>query len=136
MDSSQQSASQLLVEWAAAYADAQVHAAPGLTQKVASTQIHSTIGDAPDPAWAGAMEQLIMRGNRNTTDVVAFQRELATVLVKDRVPQIPKGWFRGWRAVVARLDLMKAPVPSVPHKFRMATTAVKVAGRDAVKRIL
>jgi hypothetical protein len=81
------------------------------------------------------MEQVIVRGNRITTEVVFFHRESATVLVTDLVQQIPKGWYRGWRAVVAQLDLMTAPVPSVPRKFRMATTD-KVAARDAVKRIL
>lgn len=124
-----------LAEWAAAYPDARVHAAPGLTRQVAGTEIHSVIGDEPDPDWAGAMEQVIVRGNRITTEVVFFHRESATVLVTDLVQQIPKGWYRGWRAVVARLDLMTAPVPSVPRKFRMATTD-KVAARDAVKRIL
>lgn len=124
-----------LAEWAAAYPDARVYAAPGLTQQVARTEIHSTMGDEPEPAWAKAMEQAIVRGNRITTEVVFFHRESATVLVTDLVQQIPKGWYRGWRAVVARLDLMTAPVPSVPRKFRMATTD-KVAARIAVKRIL
>lgn len=124
-----------LAEWAAAYPDARVHAAPGLTQQIAGTEIHSTIGSEPDPDWAGAMEQVIVRGNRITTEVVFFHRESATVLVTDFVQQIPKGWYRGWRAVVARLDLMTASVPSVPRKFRMATTD-KFAARDDIKRIL
>lgn len=75
-----------------------------------------------------------MPGNRITTEVVFFHRPTATVLVTDLVQQIPQGWYRGWRAVVARLDLMTAPVPSVPRKFRMATTD-KTASRDAVRRI-
>ena len=124
-----------LAEWAAAYPDAQVHAAPGLTQEVAATAIHSVLDDEPDPAWAGVVDQVIVRGNRITTEAVFYHRESATVLVTDWIQQIPQGWFHGWRAVVARLDLMTAPTPSVPRKFRMATTD-RDAARDSVRRIL
>ncbi|WP_318173649.1 DUF4336 domain-containing protein [Pseudosulfitobacter pseudonitzschiae] len=124
-----------LADWATGYPDAVVHAAPGLEEQIAGTSIHSTLGDPPDPAWANTIEQVIVPGNRITTEVVFFHRPSATVLVTDLVQQIPQGWYRGWRAVVARLDLMTAPVPSVPRKFRMATTD-KTASRDAVRRIL
>lgn len=124
-----------LAEWAAVYPDARVHAASGLTQQVAGTEIHSTIGDEPDPAWGGMIDQVAVLGNRITTEVVFFHRQSATVLVTDLVQQIPRDWYRGWRAVVARLDLMTAPVPSVPRKFRMATTD-RVATRSAIERIL
>ena len=81
------------------------------------------------------MDQVVVRGNRITTEVVFFHRQSSTVLVTDLVQQIPRGWYRGWRAVVARLDLMTAPVPSVPRKFRMATTD-RTAARQGVQRIL
>lgn len=124
-----------LAQWAMAYSDALVHAAPGLTAQVAGTVIHETLGDEPDPAWAGVIDQVLVRGNRITTEVVFFHRASATVLVTDLVQQIPQGWYRGWRALVARLDLMTAPVPSVPRKFRMAMTD-KAAAREGVRRIL
>lgn len=124
-----------LAKWAAAYPDARVHVAPGLTQQIAGTAIHSTIGDEADPAWAGALDQVILRGNRITTEVIFFHRESSTVLVTDLVQQIPRGWYHGWRAVVARLDLMTAPIPSVPRKFRIATTD-KSAARDGIQRVL
>lgn len=124
-----------LAEWAVAYPNARVQAAPNLSQKTAGTMIHSTLGVEPDPLWAGALDQVVVRGNRITTEVVFFHRETATVLVTDLVQQIPQGWYSGWRAIVARLDLMTAPIPSVPRKFRIATTD-KSAARDDVKRIL
>jgi hypothetical protein len=124
-----------LAEWAAAYPEARVHVAPGLAQDVAGTSIHATLGAEPDPAWSGVVDQVVVRGNRITTEVVFFHRVSATVLVTDLVQQIPRGWYRGWRAVVARLDLMTADKPSVPRKFRMATTD-KSAAREGVRRIL
>lgn len=124
-----------LADWARAYPDARVHAAPGLTERTAGTAIHSVLGDAPDPAWDGSVDQVVVRGNRITTEVVFFHRPSATVLVTDLVQHIPQDWYHGWRAVVARLDLMTASVPSVPRKFRMATTD-KAAAQEAVERIL
>lgn len=124
-----------LAEWAAAYPDARVHAAPGLTEKVSGTEIHATLGDAPDPAWAGIVDQVVVRGNVITTEAVFFHRSSATVLLTDLVQQIPQGWYSGWRAVVARLDLMTAATPSVPRKFRVATTG-RAAARPDVGRIL
>lgn len=124
-----------LAQWATAYPDARVHAAPGLAKDVAGTEIHSTLGDEPDPGWAGVVDQVVVRGNKITTEVVFFHRTSATVLVTDLVQQIPQGWYRGWRALVARLDLMTAAKPSVPRKFRLATTNRPVA-RENVRRIL
>lgn len=124
-----------LAEWAAAYPGARVHAAPGLTAETAGAAIHSTLADEADPIWGGVIDQVVVRGNRITTEVVFFHRASSTVLVTDLVQQIPKGWYRGWRAVVARLDLMTASVPSVPRKFRFAM-ADKPTARHAVRRIL
>ena len=124
-----------LAEWAAAYPEACIHGAPGLSQDVAGTTFHSTLGDDPDSAWADVLEQVVIHGNRITTEVVFFHRVSGTVLVTDLVQQMPRDWFSGWRAVVAKLDLMTASKPSVPRKFRLATTD-KVAAREGVQRIL
>ena len=56
-------------------------------------------------------------------------------IVTDWVQNIPRGWYRGWRGVIARLDLMSAPEPSVPRKFRLATIN-RNAARAAMRRIL
>ena len=124
-----------LAEWTACYPEAQVHAAPGLTKEVAATTIHSTLADEADPAWAGVIDQVVVRGNRITTEVVFYHRSSATVLVTDLVQQIPRGWYRGWRAMIARLDLMTASAPSVPRKFRLATTD-RATAREAIRSIL
>ena len=93
------------------------------------------LGDTPSPAWAPALDQVLVRGNRITTEVVFFHRPSATILFTDLIQHFPPGWFRGWRALVARLDLMTAPQPSVPRKFRAAFVD-RAAARIAVRRIL
>ncbi len=124
-----------LAAWAATYPKARVYAPPGLTEKVAGTTIHRRLGEMAEEAWSGTIEHVIVRGNLVTTETVFFHHPSATVLVTDLVQQIPAGWYHGWRSMVARLDLMTAPVPSVPRKFRLATTDRKAA-RLGIRRIL
>jgi hypothetical protein len=53
----------------------------------------------------------------------------------DLIQHFKPGWFTGWRALVARLDLMTALEPAVPRKFRRAFFNRDVA-RAALQRIL
>lgn len=124
-----------LAKWAKAYPDARVYAAPNLGEETAGTAIDVTLGNVPDPTWHGAMEQVVVRGNFITAEVVFFHRTSSTALVTDLVQQMPPDQYRGWRALVARFDLMTAPIPSVPRKFRLATTN-KTASRHAIEQIL
>ena len=120
-----------LGEWQAAYPAAVFHAAPGLRRKRPDITFHRDLGDQPDPGFEGEIEQVVVRGNKITTEVVFFHVPSGTVLFTDLVQNYPKGWFRGWRAVVARLDLMVAPEASVPRKFRLAFTDRRAA-RSAI----
>lgn len=109
-----------LADWQRAYPDALVHAPPGLREKRGDIRFDAEFGDAPVAAWSGEVDHAIMRGNRITTEVVLFHHESRTAIFTDLLQQFPRGWFRGWRAVVARLDLMEAADPAVPRKFRVA----------------
>jgi hypothetical protein len=57
------------------------------------------------------------------------------VLFTDLIQHFTPGWFTGWRALVARLDLMTAPEPQVPRKFRLAFVNRRAA-RSSIRRIL
>ena len=124
-----------LGEWRAAYPRARLYAAPGLSARRKDLDFDAELGDTPPPEWAGDLDQVLMHGNRITTEVVFFHRLSATVLFTDLIQQFPPGWFRGWRAVVARLDLMTEADPSVPRKFRAAFFD-REAARIALQRIL
>lgn len=119
-----------VAEWSKVWPEAQIHAAPGC--QALGVDASTPLSDVPCPAWAGVLEQVVVPGNRITTEVVFFHRPSATVLVTDLVQQLPRDWYHGWRKLVARLDLMSAPVPSVPQKFRLATTDRKAAGAAVV----
>jgi hypothetical protein len=57
------------------------------------------------------------------------------VLFADLIQQIPPHLLSGWRAIVAKFDLMTGPEPSVPRKFRIAFTD-RQAARAALNGIL
>jgi Domain of unknown function (DUF4336) len=123
-----------LPEWKSAYPEARVYAPPGLRKKRADIVFDADLGDAPNPDWAGQIDQVLMQGNLITTEVVFFHVNSGTVLFTDLIQQLPAGSFSGWQALVAKLDLIIGPEPSVPRKFRVAFTNRRAA-RNSLERI-
>lgn len=107
-------------EWKNAFPTAKLYAAPGLREKRQDIAFDEVLGDAPPPPWAHQVDQVIMRGNAITEEAVFFHIKSGTALFTDLIQHFPRGWFKGWRGIVARLDLMTAPEPAVPRKFRVA----------------
>lgn len=126
---------QFLGEWRQAYPQATLWAAPGLRDRRRDLAFDGDLLDAPPPEWAADLDQVVVRGNAITTEVVFFHRQSGSTLFTDLIQQFRPGWFTGWRALVARLDLMTAAEASVPRKFRAAFVDRK-AGRAAIRRIL
>jgi len=124
-----------LGDWQRAYPEATVYAPPGLREQRKAARFDGDFADSPIAAWAGEIDLAVMWGNRITTEVVFFHRQSATALFTDLLQQFPPRWFKGWRAIVARLDLMVADEPAVPRKFRVAFTDRRAA-RTCLRRIL
>jgi len=124
-----------LGDWQRAYPEAEVYASPGLREKRPDIIFDADFSDSPIEAWADEIDHAVMRGNRITTEVVFFHRQSGTAIFTDLIQQFPRGWFNGWRAMVARLDLMTAAEPEVPRKFRMAFTD-RNAARQSLQHIL
>ena len=122
-------------DWKRAYPAASIHAAPGVREKRNDLAIDEIFGQAPIPAWSGAIDHVLVPGNAITSEVVFFHRQSATAIFTDLIQQFPAGWFSGWRAVVAKWDLMLGTEPSGPRKFRAAFTNRRAA-RAAFEEIL
>lgn len=129
--------------WCAAHPEAQVHAAPGVSRKCPFAGEDAPLGASPPAAWSGIFDQVTFAGNLITTEVVFFHRPSGTAIFTDLLQQMPPGWFTGWRAVVARLDLMTGDAPAVPRKYRVAfrdrpalQTALQRVRRWPVRRLL
>lgn len=123
-----------LGQWKEAFPLANLYSAPGLAARRPDLAFDAELGDRPPPEWADAIDQVVIPGNRITTEVVFFHKASCTALFTDLVQQFPKGWFKGWRALIAGMDLMTEPEPSVPRKFRVAFSD-RQAARQAVARI-
>ncbi len=124
-----------LGDWQRAYPNAEVFEPPGLRNIRNDIRFDVTFGDEPVEGWDGEIDHVIVRGNRITSEVVFFHRASRTTLFTDLIQQFPSGWFSGWRALVAHLDLMVAAEPSVPRKFRVAFTD-RHAARHSLQRVL
>lgn len=124
-----------LAEWQRTYPGARLYAAPRLRKKRHDLAFDAELGDAPPVDWAGEIDQVAMRGNLITTEIVFFHRASGTAMFTDLLQQIAAERLPGWRAVVAKLDLMTGPEPSVPRKFRLAFVGRRKA-RAALERIL
>jgi hypothetical protein len=124
-----------IADWKRAYPDALVYAAPGLRAKRNDIAFDHDLGNEPISAWAAEIDHVVMLGNVITTEVVFFHAKSGTVLFTDLLQQFPAKWFSGWRALVAKWDLMVAPEPSVPRKFRLGFTN-RNAARASIERLL
>jgi hypothetical protein len=122
-----------IADWKHAYPDARIYAAPGLLKKRKDIVFDDELSDAPIPTWLGEIEHVVV-GNAITNEVVFFHCKSSTVIFTDLIQQFPSGWFSGWRAIVAKWDLMLGIEPSVPRKFRIAFTDRRAA-RASVERI-
>jgi hypothetical protein len=123
-----------LGEWQRAYPAARLYAPPGLRARRKDIAFDGDLGDAPAPEWADDIDQVLVHGNLITTEAVFFHRKSRTAIFTDLIQHFDPAWFSGWRAVVARLDLMTAPAPAVPRKFRLAFVNRRAA-RAALRRI-
>src|SRR5262249_8394590 len=107
-------------------------APPGLRKKRPDIAFDANL---PGDAWPGEIDQVVMAGNRITTEIVFFHAASRTALFCDLLQQIPRELLSGWRSGVARWDLVGGPEPQVPRKFRLAFTDRRAA-RQALARIL
>lgn len=118
-----------MADWQAAFPQARLHAAPGVAAKRPDLRIDATLGENM-PGRDGQIGMRLIAG-RITTEAVFFHHASGTVLVTDLIQQMPPGWYRGWRALVARADAMTGPAPAMPRKFRLS-----LAGRAQAKAAL
>lgn len=124
-----------LGEWRRAYPSARLYAAPGLRRRRRDLTFDAELGDSPEPGWAGDVDQVLVRGSIAMTEIVFYHRPSRTAIFADLIQNLPPDWFKGWRALVARLDGIVAPHPGAPREWR-ASFLDRRAARAALDRIL
>jgi hypothetical protein len=89
-----------LGEWAAAFPEARVHAPAGLARKEPGLKIDRLHGTAPEPAFAGLIDEVAIDGFR-VDETVLVHRPSRTAIVADLVHNVGRP-AHGWTATYTR----------------------------------
>ncbi|WP_238366126.1 DUF4336 domain-containing protein [Mesobacterium pallidum] len=106
-----------LADWQRAFPQAQVHGPEGLRRKLPDLAGIESL--ASPGSWPGEINMVCLP-NAIADEFWLFHRASGTLLVCDLLQQVPRAALSGWRAWVARLDLMTGDESQVPRKFRLA----------------
>ncbi|MGD0640063.1 MAG: DUF4336 domain-containing protein [Roseiarcus sp.] len=123
-----------LGEWKSAYPQARLFASPGLRRRRKDLAFDADLRDAPNPAWAVDVDQVLVRGSLAMTEVVFFHRASGAAIFADLIENLPRDWFKSWRGLLARLDGIVAPHPGAPREWRLSFVDRRAA-RAALARI-
>jgi hypothetical protein len=88
-------------EWADAFPAARVHAAPGVAKKRRGLRVDRILGAAPEPAFAGTVDEIPIEGFR-LRETVLLYRPAQTLVVADLVHNIGRP-THGWTAAYSRM---------------------------------
>lgn len=104
--------------WVERFPEARLHAAPGLARKRRDLHFDTELGDAPDPAWDGEIDQVVFRGSLFMEEVVFFHRPSRSALVCDLIQRFDASTQSGWRGALMRLDGLVGADGSTPREWR------------------
>ena len=124
-----------LHEWARRWPDALLYAPPGLARKKPALHFAAELGEEPDPAWLGDIDQAVFRGSIALREVVFFHRPSRTAIFGDLIQRFPAAQARGWRGALMRLDGLVGEHGSTPREWR-ASFLRRSAARAARAKVL
>jgi hypothetical protein len=124
-----------LGEWAKRWPDARLYAPHGLARKRPDLRFDAELADAPDPAWAADIDQVIFRGSFAMEEVAFFHRVSRTAIIGDLVQRFPESKMSGWRGMLMRLDGLVGEHGSTPRDWR-ASFLRRGAARRARDKVL
>ncbi len=124
-----------LGDWARAWPDSSLYASPGLARRRRDLTFARKLGDAPDPAWAMDIDQVIFHGSFFMEEVVFFHRASRSVIVTDLVQKFDPATLHGWRGALMRLDGLVGPDGSTPRDWRLSFWNRRAA-RAALRKAL
>ena len=94
------------------------------------------LGEEPDPAWTGQIDQLLVRG-RYLTEAVFFHRASRSLILTDLVQNFEAGKIGSfWLGLAMRLAGCLHPDGAMPRDLRLTFLGHRGAFRRAVARML
>ena len=124
-----------LTSWLQRYPEAQAYAAPGLVRRRRDVPFAAELNDTPEPAWAEAIDQVVVWGSFFVDEVIFFHRAARTALVCDLIQRFPPDAVSGWKGRLMRWDGLVGSEGSTPREWRALFWNRGVA-RRAVQRAL
>lgn len=129
-----------IAAWKRAYPEATAWASPGVRERAASQRIgvsfDADLGEEPDPAWQGDLDQRIFRGSRLLEEVVFFHRRTRTVILADLIENFEPAKLGMVHGLLARLAGVADPDGKTPADLRMTFWGRKQKARASLSRVL
>jgi hypothetical protein len=127
-------------EWQHAYPRAVAWASPGVRERAASQRIEVAferdLEDAPDPAWADDLDQLLFRGSSSLEEVVFFHRASRTLLLADLIEDFEPERLSFVKRVIARLGGVLDPDGKAAADVRATYRGRHDIARACLDRVL
>lgn len=121
-----------LPEYASAYPEARLFAAPGLIESQKDVRFEGELSDQTPLEWRDEIEQMVFKGSLMAQEVVFFHRASRTLVLTDLSVNL-----RGRRPPLTRLLARLLDVRRLaPSRFYRLLMRDKVAARASVERIL
>ncbi len=129
-----------VVAWKRAYPEATAWASPGVRERAVSQRAEvafdACLGDAPDPAWRGDLDQIAFRGSRFMDEVVFFHRRTRTVILADLIENFEPRKIGATFRLLTRLAGSLDPDGKAPLDLRLTFLGRKREARACLERML
>jgi len=128
-----------IADWQARFPEAEAWAAPGVAERAQNRGMalrfdHRLTQDAP-AAWAGQIDQLIVRGSKLHREAVFFHRASATLILTDLIENFEPGKIGFWMRLATWFGGIRAPHGGMPRDMR-ASFRDRAALREDLTRMI
>ena len=105
------------------------------TLKKGRLPITGILGDSPNPAWAGDLDQLAFKGSPSIEEIFFFHKELRTVILDDLIQTYSLVKGKPLLNALIRLEGVGAPHGGVGLEIQLTFTDRKLA-RQSLEKLL
>lgn len=129
-----------IAAWKRSYPEATTWASPGVRERAASqgldVSFEADLGNLPEEAWRGDLDQLVFRGSRIMEEVVFFHRRTRALILADLLENFEAEKLGGaWRWLI-RLAGAADPDGKAPIDLRLTFLGGKDEARPSFERML
>ncbi len=129
-----------IATWKRAYPEATAWASPGVRERAASQRVDvsfdADLGDLPEEAWFGELDQLVFRGSRFMEEIIFFHRRTRTLILADLIENFEAEKVGGFHAWLIRLAGAADPDGKAAIDLRLTFLGRKKEARSSFERMV